>query len=284
MQIDERAAPCGGFSAAEVRWVAAQLVLGLGALHSLGVVHRDVKPTNVLLRHDGYYALTDFGLSSAPGASGKAGTRGFWAPEVVRREPQGPAADFWSLGVTLACAAVGRHPFRPAAAATPAAPVDAAARAAARAAADAAMDEATLHLPLNGGALHPPRAAEDDAAEAAQLTSLLAALLDRDADARLGGAGGAAAVREHAFLDEKVEWELLEAQALPAPFVPDKALVYAKDDVPAFSAGGGADVVEGGHADDVEGDQGWEFVPDEAAWREELAEFIRRRGDHFMSC
>ena len=66
--------------------------------------------------------------------------------------------------------------------------------------------------------------------------------------------------------------------------MPDKALVYAKDDVPAFSAGGGADVVEGGHADDVEGDQGWEFVPDEAAWREELAEFIRRRGDHFMSC
>ena len=37
-------------------------------------------------------------------------------------------------------------------------------------------------------------------------------------------------------------------------------------------------------ADDVEGDGGWEFVPDEAAWREELAEFIRRRGDHFMSC
>ena len=92
-------------------------------------------------------------------------------------------------------------------------------------------------------------------------------------------------MREHAFLGEKVEWELLEAQALPAPFVPDKGLVYAKDDVPAFSVGGGADdVVEGGRADDVEGDGGWEFVPDEAAWREELAEFIRRRGDHFMSC
>ena len=37
-------------------------------------------------------------------------------------------------------------------------------------------------------------------------------------------------------------------------------------------------------ADDVEGDHGWEFVPDEVAWREELAEFIRRRGDQFMSC
>lgn len=96
---------------------------------------------------------------------------------------------------------------------------------------------------------------------------------------------GAAKRPQAAFLDEKVEWELLEAQALPAPFVPDKGLVYAKDDVPAFSAGGGADdVVEGGRADDVEGDGGWEFVPDEAAWREELAEFIRRRGDHFMSC
>jgi len=64
----------------------------------------------------------------------------------------------------------------------------------------------------------------------------------------------------------------------------DWALWAAVDDVPAFSAGGGgADVAEG-RADDVEGDGGWEFVPDEAAWREELAEFIRRRGDHFMSC
>ena len=53
----------------------------------------------------------------------------------------------------------------------------------------------------------------------------------------------------------------------------------------AVRRGGAAKRPQAARADDdVEGDGGWEFVPDEVAWREELAEFIRRRGDHFMSC
>ena len=63
------------------------------------------------LRSNGYYVLTDFGLSEAPGVATKSGTRGYWAPETIRQEPQTEAADWWSVGVMMAYAATGKHPF-----------------------------------------------------------------------------------------------------------------------------------------------------------------------------
>ena len=104
-------------------WIGAQLTLALEALHALRTLHRDVKPSNVLLRRDGYLVLTDFGLCAPLGRNGgggggggggdgagappppssRTGTRGYWAPEVVRRELQTPCIDWSSLGVTLTC-------------------------------------------------------------------------------------------------------------------------------------------------------------------------------------
>ena len=71
----------------------------------------------MVLRRDGYYVLADLGLVASlepphPPPRGRTGSRGYWAPEVVRKEPQDEAADWWSLGVTLAYAASGTHPFR----------------------------------------------------------------------------------------------------------------------------------------------------------------------------
>lgn len=71
----------------------------------------------MLINRNGYIVLTDFGLAASldgepAGLRGKTGTRGYWAPEVVRKEPQAESADWWSLGVVLAYAATGRHPFR----------------------------------------------------------------------------------------------------------------------------------------------------------------------------
>ncbi|WP_326555538.1 serine/threonine-protein kinase [Micromonospora sp. NBC_01813] len=108
---------------------AAEIGLGvLGALrsaHLSGVMHRDVKPGNVLLGHDGRVVLTDFGLATVPGDPNVTrtglvlGSPAYIAPERARTGSAGPEGDLWSLGATLYAAVEGQSPYaRPTAIAT----------------------------------------------------------------------------------------------------------------------------------------------------------------------
>ncbi|MET8373109.1 serine/threonine protein kinase [Micromonospora profundi] len=101
---------------------AARIGLGvldaLRAAHQAGVLHRDVKPANVLLADDGRVVLTDFGLATLPGdprvtQTGMVlGSPAYLAPERATDGDVGPAADLWSLGATLYAAVEGRTPYQ----------------------------------------------------------------------------------------------------------------------------------------------------------------------------
>jgi len=103
-----------------LRQVASIGVMLLGALagaHAAGIVHRDVKPGNVLITGDSRAVLTDFGIATLDGDPGLTqagmvmGTPGFCAPERIRGAPASPASDLWSLGATMYAAVTGRGPF-----------------------------------------------------------------------------------------------------------------------------------------------------------------------------
>jgi hypothetical protein len=100
------------------RDAARQLALALSAVHAAKRLHRDVKPSNVMVTHAGRLILLDFGLTVALSADGAkaeestfAGTRGYMAPEQLRGEALTPAIDWYGLGATLFEAATGRLPF-----------------------------------------------------------------------------------------------------------------------------------------------------------------------------
>ncbi|WP_157407236.1 protein kinase domain-containing protein [Actinomadura atramentaria] len=141
--------------------IGLRVLRALTAAHGAGVLHRDVKPANILLDGAGLAYLVDFGIAHISGATALTaantvlGTLEYMAPERIRGEAVGPPSDLWSLGVTLFYALEGRSPFRPGGE-------------------DAA---ATIWAIMSGPVPRPARPGP--------LADAVAGLLERDPDARL---------------------------------------------------------------------------------------------------
>ena len=107
----------GRLPADEVLEILAQTAAGLGAAHLKGIVHRDVKPANLLITPDGNVKITDFGIARAVDqasltATGTVmGTARYLSPEQATGEPTSPASDLYSLGVVGYEALAGASPF-----------------------------------------------------------------------------------------------------------------------------------------------------------------------------
>src|SRR5947209_5210820 len=108
----------GPLPVAEVVRIGMALLDALQTAHAAGVLHRDVKPSNVIVGHDGRVALTDFGIATVDSdptdvtTSGQlVGSPAYMAPERARGEKPTAASDLWSLGATLWTAAEGQPPY-----------------------------------------------------------------------------------------------------------------------------------------------------------------------------
>ncbi|MCD9142862.1 serine/threonine protein kinase [Streptomyces albireticuli] len=133
--VDDRGLPCivmeyvpsrtlgdvlqdGTITPEEAARIGRGMIAALRAAHAAGVLHRDVKPGNVLLGADGRVVLTDFGIAQSSGTSTltktgeMVGSIDYIAPERVKGGKPGPASDLWALGATLYQALEGRPPFR----------------------------------------------------------------------------------------------------------------------------------------------------------------------------
>ncbi|MEV4627930.1 serine/threonine protein kinase [Micromonospora sp. NPDC049523] len=150
----------GAMPPPRVAHIGLGVLAALRAAHRAGLLHRDVKPANVLLAEDGRVVLTDFGLATVPGdphvtRTGMVlGSPAYLAPERATDGIVGPAADLWSLGATLYSAVEGRTPYN-------------------RSTAIATLAALATELPP------PPQ-------RAGLLTALLEGLLRRDPEQRLG--------------------------------------------------------------------------------------------------
>jgi serine/threonine protein kinase len=107
----------GPLPPAAVARIGLDVLDALDAAHEAGIVHRDVKPANVLVDGEGHACLTDFGIATATGDSSLTthgaliGSPSYMAPERANGEEPRPPVDLWSLGATLYAAVEGRPPF-----------------------------------------------------------------------------------------------------------------------------------------------------------------------------
>jgi beta-adrenergic-receptor kinase len=200
----------GIFSDKEVRFYAAEIILGLEHMHSRSIVYRDLKPANILLDEHGHVRISDLGLAcdfskKKPHAS--VGTHGYMAPEVLAKGVgYDSSADWFSFGCMIFKLIKGHSPFRQ----------------------HKTKDKHEIDKMTMTMAIDLPDSMDNE------VKNLLEGLLARDVDKRTGCMGrGADEVKEHPFFKD-VDWKQVYLLKCPPPLVPPRGEVNAAD---AFDIG-----------------------------------------------
>lgn len=201
----------GVFSEKEVRFYAAEVILGLEHMHNRFVVYRDLKPANILLDENGHVRISDLGLAcdfskKKPHAS--VGTHGYMAPEVLSKgTAYDSSADWFSFGCMLYKLLKGHSPFRQH-----------------KTKDKHEIDRMTMTM----------QNIELPDSMTPELRGILEGLLKRDVEDRLGCRGqGAEEVKDHPFF-KGIDWTQVYLQKYPPPLIPPRGEVNAAD---AFDIG-----------------------------------------------
>lgn len=200
----------GVFNENEMKFYAAEVILGLEHMHRRYIVYRDLKPANILLDEHGHVRISDLGLAcdfskKKPHAS--VGTHGYMAPEVLSKgTAYDLSADWFSFGCMLYKLLKGHSPFRQH-----------------KTKDKHEIDRMTLTMNV-----------ELPDTFSQSLRNLLEGLLQRDVDKRLGCRGNdAEGLKEHPFF-AGVDWNVVYQQKYPPPLIPPRGEVNAAD---AFDIG-----------------------------------------------
>ncbi|XP_035788713.1 G protein-coupled receptor kinase 1-like isoform X2 [Anopheles albimanus] len=200
----------GVFNESDMKFYAAEVILGLEHMHKRFIVYRDLKPANILLDENGHVRISDLGLAcdfskKKPHAS--VGTHGYMAPEVLSKgTPYDSSADWFSFGCMLYKLLKGHSPFRQH-----------------KTKDKHEIDRMTLTMNV-----------ELPESFSKELRDLLEGLLQRDIDKRLGcKGGGAEEVKSHPFFTG-IDWNQVYYQKYTPPLIPPRGEVNAAD---AFDIG-----------------------------------------------
>lgn len=194
------------FSEDRTKFYAAEIALGLGHLHSNGIIYRDLKPENLLLDKDGHIGLTDFGLSKRVSVGDSSytfcGTPEYLAPEIIADLGHDKEVDWWSYGVLVYEMIAGRPAFY-------------------------ASNHQKMYELITRGKLVFTSSFSDECKD------FVTKLLQRDPTKRLGaGAVDVEALKAHPWFAE-IDFAALQARAVRPPYVPN---VKSDEDFGGFDA------------------------------------------------
>jgi len=248
----------GNLPVDRAKFYAAQVLLGVSHLHEAGFVYRDLKPENVLLDNEGNCRISDLGLACnlSPKLSGRCGTRGYWAPEMLAKDPNGhrlfydQAVDWWSFGCLVYEMLYGKCPFRT----TKAKNLNPSDK-------QKSMDQATLEM-------DPDYIPEKFTADAMVLCK---GLLTRDPKRRLGsGDGKAREIMKQAWFST-ISWAHMELGKIKPPFLPDRDINAAsQNDIGSFDEPGKTVTLS---KEDTDVYRDWDFVSPKY-FQYEMVEFM----------
>ncbi|KAI7858659.1 kinase-like domain-containing protein [Circinella umbellata] len=178
-----------------LRFWFAELATGIKYLHCKRVVHRDIKPQNILLDDKGHVHITDFNIAtylhSRRVLTSNSGTGYYMAPEIYKGGGYNEAVDWWSLGVTLYEIVYKKRPFE-------------------------CNTSEELKIAVRRGVIHYP----DDSPVSGECLSVIQGFLEMNPNKRLGqGNEGWAALVRHPFF-RPIDWHRLETKSIIPPFQP----------------------------------------------------------------